>query len=110
MATARPHEYNVYVIEETVHGKKKFYVGQSGKSPEARLGDHRASCKRYCNTCKCRRYMPRADSGKGGHAMKLRYDLFSRYNPMDSRREAEAVERWLAVRLKKQGYDVIGGH
>lgn len=100
-----PREYHVYVIEETSHGRKKLYVGQSGKTPELRLKEHRARCKRYCSTCRCRSY-----TGPAAHGLKLRYDLFSRYNPVDTRAEAETIERWLARRLTQQGYDVIGGH
>ncbi len=105
--TAATRTYNVYVIETTAHGQKTLYVGQSGKTPEARLKDQAARCKRYCPTCKCRHYV---HTDRGAHRMRLRYDLFSHYNPVRTRAEAERVERWLARRLTRQGYHVIGGH
>ena len=79
-----------------------FYVGQSGKTPEARFRDQKG-CKSYCTSCTCRHYVQ-------GKALRLRYDLFSAYNPLDSRREAERTERWLAAQLRRRGYEVTGGH
>jgi hypothetical protein len=101
-----PHVYYVYVIEATDPrtGKRKMYVGQSGKTPEARLRDHRAKAKTYCARCAPRHYVPR------GSGLRLRYDLFSEYNPISSRPRAEAVERQLARRLQGMGFTVIGGH
>lgn len=98
-----PRRYYVYVIQATERGKSVFYVGQSGKTPEARAAEHSSRCKRFCNTCQCRHYVQ-------GSSFKLRYDLFSQYNPIDSRAEAERVERWLARKLRSRGYTVIGGH
>jgi hypothetical protein len=101
-----PHVYYVYVIEATdpLTGKRKLYVGQSGKTPEARLRDHRARAKTYCPRCEPRHYVPK------GAQLRLRRDLFSEYNPISSRPRAEAVERQLARRLKGMGFTVIGGH
>lgn len=96
--------YYVYVIEAYKNGRRLFYVGQSAKTPVERFKEHDGSCKTYCSTCKCRHYVP----GKGRH--KLRWDLFSAYNPLESRPEAEKIEKWLAARLRRQGYNVVGGH
>lgn len=98
-----PRHYYVYVIEVSEHGKKTFYVGQSGKTPEARAREHASGCKKFCPSCKVRHYSP---SG----SVKLRYDLFSQYNPVDTRSEAEKIERWLARKLRDRGYHVVGGH
>jgi len=97
------HEYYVYVIEARDRaGRPVLYVGQSGKTPEERLREHK-TCKRYCRGCRCRHYAP--------HAARLRHELFARYNPIiDDRKHAERIERWLADRLRKRGYRVIGGH
>jgi hypothetical protein len=96
--------YHVYVVETlTVEREALLYVGQSGKTPEARLEDHRAGCKRYCSSCACRHYV-------GGRRMRLRYDLFAHVRPVRTRREAEVLEKRLARSLRRRGYHVIGGH
>jgi hypothetical protein len=97
-----PRRYYVYIVEASEKGKKIFYVGQSGKLPEARALEHGAGCKRFCSACGCRHYVH--------GTVKLRYDLFAQYNPVDTRAEAERVERWLARKLLSRGYHVIGGH
>jgi len=99
-----PRHYYVYVIEVTERGgRRTFYVGQSGKTPEARAREHASGCKKFCPSCKVRHYSP---SG----SVRLRRDLFSRYNPVDTRPEAERIERQLARKLRVQGYHVVGGH
>lgn len=98
-----PRHYYVYVIEVMEKGKRTFYVGQSGKTPEERAREHASSCKRFCPSCGCRHYTH-------SDRVKLRYDLFSQYNPLDTRTEAEKIERWLARKLRQRGYRVMGGH
>ncbi len=108
MPSRTPHVYYVYVIESSDRaGRRILYVGQSGKTPAARLRDHTASCKRYCSSCRCRHYVALE---RGAKAPRLRWDLFAGYNPMESRGEAEAAERSLARKLKARGYTVRGGH
>jgi predicted GIY-YIG superfamily endonuclease len=96
--------YYVYVIEsKNDSGRSTFYVGQTAHSPEVRLHQH-VSGKAYCDEgCKHRHYV------KGTRA-RLRPEFYSRYNPLHSRREAEAVEKWLAHKLRVRGYSVKGGH
>jgi hypothetical protein len=104
-----PRAYFVYVIEsQDSSGRKVFYVGQTQHTPEKRLAQHQKG-KKYCSPCKSRHYVPRA-AGAGPSSMKLRYELFSRYNPLWSREEAERIESWLAARLRRQGHRVLGGH
>ena len=99
-----PRKYYVYVIEaRDTRGKRILYVGQSGKTPEERLRQHKARCVRYCDSCMCKHYIH-------GDVIGLRHELFSQYNPLYSRPEAEEVERWLARKLKRAGYTVRGGH
>lgn len=101
---AETHTYNVYVLEARDRaGRPVLYVGSTGKDPTERLRDHARGCKRYCPLCRCRKYVR-------GHQMRLRYELFSRYNPVGSRQEAEEIERWLATHLRRRGHQVVGGH
>lgn len=98
-----PRSYFVYVIESLdSNGRKVFYVGQTQHTPEKRLAQHRKG-KKFCGSCRSRHYVP-------GSSMRLRHELFARYNPLWSREEAERIERWLAERLRRQGYRVLGGH
>lgn len=71
------------------------YVGQTGKSPEKRLADHK----------------------RGRHASKwvktwginLMPELYERFNPL-TELESLDMERALAASLRKKGYIVLGGH
>jgi hypothetical protein len=99
---SKPRTYFVYVIESTVRGRRIFYVGQTNLSPQDRFRQHKG-CSSFCTSCTCRHYVK-------GEALKLRYDLFSTYNPCRSRPEAEEIERWLARKLRARGYEVAGGH
>lgn len=97
-----PRYYYVYVIEgRDGRGRPVFYVGQSALRPEERLRQHKQG-KRYCRDCKSKHYVK--------HVSRLRHELFAQYNPLPSRPAAERVERWLASRLHKKGYNVSGGH
>jgi predicted GIY-YIG superfamily endonuclease len=86
--------YHVYVIETMNHGKRQFYVGQTGKKPEQRFEEHQ----------------------KGGHysyahgAKLLRKDLTRKVPPLYTRQQAERVEKLIARTLRKRGLKVIGGH
>ena len=97
-----PRHYYVYVIEAVdKRGSRIFYVGQSALRPEERLSQH-AEGKRYCATCVTKYHVH-------GKKLKLRWDLFSQYNPLLSRDQADRVERWLAKTLRARGYNVRGG-
>lgn len=97
-----PRFYYVYVIEAVdKRGSRIYYVGQSALKPEERLSQHEEG-KRYCSTCVKKFHVH-------GKKLRLRWELFSQYNPLTSRVQAERVERWLAKKLKARGYNVRGG-
>ena len=86
--------YYVYVIETMKDGKRKFYVGQTGKKPEQRFKEHK----------------------RGGHysyakgAKLLRKDLTRKVPPLYTRQQAERAEKIIARVLRKRGLKVEGGH
>lgn len=87
--------YYVYVIEEIRHGKREFYVGQTGKRPEERFREHKRGHFGYL---------------RGGKAISLRKDLTKKVNPLFSRVAAERAEKVIARTLRKRGLRVKGGH
>lgn len=87
--------FYVYVIEEIRHGKREFYVGQTGKTPEQRYKDHKQGHFGYLH---------------GGKAVSLRKDLVKKVNPLYSRKAAEMAEKLIARTLRKRGLRVKGGH
>jgi predicted GIY-YIG superfamily endonuclease len=94
--------YYVYVIEALDdRGRRFFYVGSSAKTPEERFQEHKNG-KRYCKG-ECR------GGKKHVHGTKLRLcrELFSQYNPIRTRSEAEEIENWLARHIRKRGYRVV---
>ena len=100
--------YNVYVIEldKAVMEMARFrnanpdynpekpcvYVGQTAKTPEERFRQH-------CEGQRANRYVK--EYGK-----RLRLKLFERFNPIQTRSEAEKKEKQLAEKLRKKGYGV----
>lgn len=100
--------YHIYVIEldaevlqcrkvreenpDYIDGMQCFYVGQTAKSPEERFTQHRKGIK-------SNRYVR-------AFGVRLRPDLFERYNPLRTREEAEAMERRLAEKFRVRGYAV----
>ena len=89
--------YHVYVIElddskRKSAEKEALYVGHSVHAPEFRFCQHLSGVH--------------ASHHVKGHAVRLRWDLFAEYNPIDSRPDAEAREQWLAERLRSEGYQV----
>jgi hypothetical protein len=103
--------YNVYVIEldRAVREKRKFrsanpkmdfrsdcvYVGSTIRTPELRFDQHKHG------------YKGNAYVKKFGE--RLRPDLFEKYNPIPTRKEAEELEVYLAGRLRELGYGVWQG-
>lgn len=85
--------YYVYVIEQLRHGKREFYVGQTGKTPEKRFKEHKTGHLSYSH---------------GG--IMLRKDLYAKMNPLYSRTDAEKMEKVVARTLRKRGLKVKGGH
>ena len=100
--------YYVYVIElnEEVRIHKKFremnpfyikgngcmYVGQSSRKPKLRFDQHKEGYKsnKYAKV----------------YGERLRPDLYEKYNPIPTRRDAEEIEKMLSESLRKKGLGV----
>jgi len=101
-------EFNIYVIEldKKVLEKKKFlarnpsynptkpcvYIGQTAKTPEERFEQHKNGVRSNTYAREFGKY--------------LRPRQYEKYNPLATRKKAEAKEKWLAERLQKKGYGV----
>jgi predicted GIY-YIG superfamily endonuclease len=101
-------KYYIYIIEldkvvgsinkfrrENPHfllGSQCFYVGQSAKSPEARFKQHKDGYK-------SNRYAKK-------YGLKLVPQLYEKYNPIPTRKDAEELEVYVAQKLRKQGFGV----
>lgn len=72
-----------------------FYVGSSFQTPDNRFDQHKQGYK-------SNRYARK-------FGLKLRPDLYQKYNPIPSRKDALELECYLADRLRKQGYGVWQG-
>ena len=106
-----PQKYYVYVIEldAAVRQNKRFrkanpkmhfraesvYVGSSVRAPEHRFEQHKQGYKSNFFTRK--------------FGERLRPDLYAKYNPIPSRKEAEEIEVYLARRLRGKGFAVWQG-
>ena len=100
--------YSLYVIDldKDVLNSKKFremnpdyiddypcvYVGQTAKSPDDRFDQHKAGIK--------------ANHYAKKYGLCLRYNLFEKYNPISTRKEAEYKEALLGEHLRKRGFAV----
>ena len=100
--------YNVYVIEldkEVIKSKKFrirnpnlnphkscFYVGQTANDPEIRFKQHKEG---YKSNSFVRRY-----------GISLRRRKYRKYNPIETRKEAEKFEQELTRKLRKKGHGV----
>jgi len=100
--------YNVYVIKldkEVLKSKKFrernphlnprracFYVGQTTHDPATRFKQHKQGYK--------------ANSYVKRYGIKLAWRKFQKYNPIQTRKDAEHYERWLAYKLRKKGHGV----
>lgn len=101
-------KYYVYVmdLDSTVADIKKFrkenpkyftgnpcvYVGQSSRKPKVRFEQHKEGYK-------SNRYAKK-------FGLKLRPDLYEKYNPIPTRKDAEAIEAMVGNNLRNQGYGV----
>ncbi|MFA5811020.1 MAG: GIY-YIG nuclease family protein [bacterium] len=104
----RKRRYSVYIIElhPEVLGVRKFmnenpgyiegmqclYVGQTATTPEQRFEQHKKGYK--------------ANKYARCFGLRLRPELYERYNPIATREKAEEMEAWLAHRLRNRGYAV----
>src|SRR4051794_9667998 len=91
------YEYSVYVIEldeskRRGGAKEALYVGSTYRTPEQRLAQHLLGEK--------------SSRHVRGHAIRLRPELYEKYNPLPTRQEAESKEAWLANELRALGHDV----
>jgi len=100
--------YNVYVIEldKKVLSSKKFrernphlnpslayfYVGQTACDPITRFNQHKSGYK--------------ANSFVKKYGLRLVPQIFSHFNPITKRKEAERVEQWVAEKLREKGHGV----
>ncbi|MDP6532814.1 MAG: GIY-YIG nuclease family protein [Candidatus Marinimicrobia bacterium] len=100
--------YYVYVIEldPAVADLKKFrdknpqyirgngcvYVGQSTRKPEVRFEQHKEGYK--------------ANTFAKRFGMKLKPDLYDKYNPIPSRKDALEIESMLGRKLRSRGIGV----
>ena len=87
---------NVYVVLlMRSDGAVGFYVGQTAIPPEERFAQHKAGI--------------RASRFVRKYGVHLLPELYARFNPM-TRADAEAKEREIAERLRREGCWVEGGH
>jgi len=100
--------YNVYVIEldKGVLISKKFrkknprmnprkacfYVGQTTHDPETRYKQHKTGYK-------ANRFAKR-------YGLRLEPRIFSKFNPIAKRKDAERIEQWIAEKLREKGHGV----
>jgi hypothetical protein len=68
------------------------YVGQSSRKPEIRFEQHKEGYK-------SNKYAKR-------FGLKLRPDLFEKYNPIPTRKDAEAIEAMVGKNLRERGIGV----
>tara|TARA_B100000953_G_C17791674_1_gene349039 strand:+ start:40 stop:360 length:321 start_codon:yes stop_codon:yes gene_type:complete len=101
-------KYYVYVIEldQVVADKHKFrrknpkylkgnycvYVGQTTRKPSIRFEQHKEGYK--------------SNKFAKLYGLKLRQDLYEKYNPIPTRKDAEEIEEMLGRELRQQGYGV----
>ena len=101
-------KYHVYVIEldPVVANKRKFraknpkyikgngcvYVGQSTRKPSLRFDQHKEGYK--------------ANKFAKVYGIKLRPDLYEKYNPIPTRKDAEEIEAMIGRQLRERGFGV----
>lgn len=100
--------YNVYVIEldKEVLSSKRFkvknpqmntrktcyYVGQTIHDPETRFKQHKQGYK--------------ANQFVRKYGLRLEPRIFSKFNPIPNRKEAERIEQWITEKLREKGHGV----
>ena len=100
--------YNVYIIEldnEVIKSKKFrrqnpnintnkkcYYVGQTAHEPDIRFNQHKLGYK--------------SNSFVKRYGLFLCKRKFKKYNPIDTREEAEKIEEELAQKLRRKGHGV----
>jgi predicted GIY-YIG superfamily endonuclease len=100
--------YNIYVIElnkEVLNSKKFreknphmntrkscFYVGQTTRDPVTRFKQHKTGYK-------SNRFAKK-------YGIRLEPRIYSKFNPISNRKEAEYIEQWVADKLREKGHGV----
>ena len=75
-----------------VYGSRCFYVGQSARAPMLRFKQHKEGYKSN--------YFAKT------YGLRLVPEFYEKYNPIPSRKDAEDLERYLALKLRKGGYGI----
>ena len=73
-------------------GNRCFYVGQSAKKPEIRFEQHKEG---YKSNTYARRF-----------GAKLVPEFYEKYNPIPTRKDAEELEEYVALNLRKERFGV----
>ena len=73
-------------------GNRCFYVGQSAKKPEIRFKQHKEG---YKSNTYARRF-----------GIKLAPEFYEKYNPIPTRKDAEELEEYVALNLRKERFGV----
>ena len=73
-------------------GNRCFYVGQSAKKPEIRFKQHKEG---YKSNIYARRF-----------GIKLAPEFYEKYNPIPTRKDAEELEEYVALNLRKERFGV----
>ena len=75
-----------------IKGNGCVYVGQSSRKPELRFEQHKEGYK--------------SNNYAKVYGIRLRPDLYEKYNPIPSRKDAEEIEEMLGKELRKKGVGV----
>ena len=73
-------------------GNRCFYVGQSAKKPDIRFEQHKEG---YKSNTYARRF-----------GTKLAPEFYEKYNPIPTRKDAEELEEYVALNLRKERFGV----
>ena len=73
-------------------GNHCFYVGQSAKKPPVRFRQHK---KGYKSNTYAKRF-----------GLRLVPEYYEKYNPIPTRKDAEELEEYVAMNLRKERYGV----
>ena len=75
-----------------IYGNRCFYVGQSARAPMLRFKQHKEG---YKSNYFAKKY-----------GLRLVSEFYEKYNPIPSRKDAEDLEKYLALKLRKEGYGI----
>tara|TARA_Y100000590_G_scaffold367223_1_gene427120 strand:+ start:160 stop:480 length:321 start_codon:yes stop_codon:yes gene_type:complete len=75
-----------------IKGNGCFYIGQSIRTPELRFEQHKEGYK--------------ANKYAKKFGLRLRPELYEKYNPIPTRKDAEEIETMLGKKLRKKGVGI----